>query len=199
MRMKALFRPATLLLAPLLLLGATDEKPRLAFQGLGSIEIGTSEAVLQKRGFSDPYRSAHSQADEEYAACHYLSNETEYPGVHFMINEGRLVRIDIGENDAGIMLKSLSGASIGMTETEIVSLYGDWIKIDRHPYLDAAGSYLILDSSDGRYKMIFETATSDGSGEQLSSKPSGGPNANKRVTDFRAGLAGPANYIEGCS
>ncbi len=199
MRMKALFRPAILLLAPLLLLGATDEKPRLTFQGLGSIEIGMSEAVLQKRGFSDPDRSAVSQADLEYAACHYLSNETEYPGVHLMINDGLLVRIDIGANDAAIVWKTLSGASIGMTETEVVSLYDGWIKIDHHPYLDDAGSYLILDSSEGLYKMIFETATSDGSGEQFSSEPSRGPNANKRVTDFRAGLAGPVNYIEGCS
>jgi hypothetical protein len=73
------------------------------------------------------------------------------------------------------------------------------MKIDHHPYLGDAGSYLILDSSDGHYRMIFETAAPDGSGEQFSSKPSRGPNANKRVTDFRSGLAEPVSYIEGCS
>lgn len=197
--MKTLFRSATLLLAPLLLLGATDEKPRLTFKGLGPVQIGMSEAALLKSGFSDPYRSADWQADEEYAACHYLSNETDYPGVGFMINDGKLVRIGIGPNDAGIIWQTLSGATIGMTETEVASLYGNWMKIDYHPYLGDAGSYLILQSSDGRYKMIFETATSDGSGEQFASAPSRGPNAEKRVTDFRAGLAEPVSYIEGCS
>ena len=197
--MKNLFRLATFMLAPLLLLGATDEKPRLSFQGLGPLKIGMSEAALEKLGFSDSYRSADWQADEDYEACHHLSNETDYPGVSFMINDGRLVRIGIGANDAGIRWKTLSGASIGMTETEVASLYGDWMKIDHHPYLGDAGSYLILDSSDGQYRMIFETAAPDGSGEQFSSKPSRGPNANKRVTDFRSGLAEPVSYIEGCS
>ncbi len=197
--MRNLFKPATLLLGLLLLTGATDEKPRLTFTGLGPIQIGMSETELQALGFSDPYRSADWQTDEEYAACHYLANESEYPGVGFMINDDTLVRIGIGPNEAGITWQTLSGAMIGMTETEVASIYGNWMKIDHHPYLGDAGSYLILQSSDGRYKMIFETANPEVSGEQLSSAPSQGPKADKRVTDFRAGLSGPVSYIEGCS
>ncbi|MGB5723634.1 MAG: hypothetical protein WBM39_04400 [Parasphingorhabdus sp.] len=197
--MNSLLKPAAGLLALLLSTGAIDEKPRLTFAGLGPIQIGTSEAALHTLGFSDPYRSADWQNDEEYAACHYLSNEAEYPGVGFMINDGKLVRIGIHPNDTGIIWQTLSGATIGMTETEVAAIYGDWLQIDYHPYAGDAGSYLILQSGDGRYKMIFETAIEDGGDEQHFSAPSQGFNAEKSVTDFRAGLAGPVSYIEGCS
>jgi len=197
--MKSLLKPAAALFALLLLMGAADEKPRLGFKGLGPVQIGTSEAELQALGFSDPYRSADWQTDEEYAACHYLSNEAEYPGVGFMINDGKLVRIGIRVNDAGIIWQTLSGATIGMTETEVAAIYGDWLKIDHHPYTGDAGSYLILQSADRRYKMIFETAVQGGDDEQYSSAPFQGFNAEKFVTDFRAGLAGPVSFIEGCS
>jgi hypothetical protein len=199
MWMNSLLKPAAGLLALLLLTGAIDEKPRLSFTGLGPIQIGMSEAELETLGFSDPYRSADWQADEEYSACHYLSNEDEYPGIGFMINEGKLVRIGVGSNDAGIIWQTHSGAAIGMTETQVAAIYGNWLKIDYHPYLGNAGSYLILQSGDGRYKMIFETAVQDGNDEQHSSAPSQGFNAEKLVTDFRAGLSDPVSFIEGCS
>lgn len=183
-----------------LLFGATsDISPRLTFEGLGPIRIGMTEVQLEKMGFSDPYRSADWQTDEEYESCHYLSNEAKYPGVGFMINDGRLVRIGIGSNDKGINWKTLSGATLGMSETEVAAIYGGWMKMDHHPYMGDSGSYLILVSRDGRYRMIFETAISDDSGTKYSSAPSKGPNPEKRVTDFRAGLSGPVGYIEGCS
>ncbi len=197
-----MLRLAALPLAFLCLAGAVDAQPRLTFEGLGPIRIGMSESELQKQGFSDPNRLADWQADDEYVACHYLANEVEYPGVGFMINNSKLVRIDIGPNDAGVKWQTLSGATIGMAETDVAAIYGNWMKIDHHPYLGDSGSYLLLRSGDGRYGMIFETATSDGSeaiSEEPSSASSRGPNSKKRVTDFRAGLAGPVGYIEGCT
>lgn len=197
--MNSLLKPAAGLLALLLLTGASDERPRLTFAGLGPIQIGMSEAALLTLGFSDPYRSVDWQDDEEYAACHYLSAEDDYPGVSFMINDGKLVRIGVGPNDAGVVWQTHSGAMIGMAETQVAAIYGDRLKIDHHPYFGDAGSYLILQSGDGRYKMIFETATQDGGDGLHTSSPSEGFNAEKLVTDFRAGLAGPVGYIEGCS
>jgi hypothetical protein len=119
-----------------------------------------------------------------------------------MINEGKLVRIDIGPDDARVKWRTLSGAMIGITETEVAAIYGNRLQIGDHPYLGDAGSYLVLPSSDRRYRMIFETATPDESeaiGQETSSARSREPNSKKRVTDFRAGLAGPVGYIEGCS
>ena len=183
-----------------LLFGATNgEKPRLTFEGLGPVRIGMTETQLEKMGFSDPYRSADWQTDEEYESCHYLSNESKYPGVGFMINDGQLVRIGIGTNDKKIEWKTLSGATLGMRETEVAAIYGSWMKMDYHPYMGDSGSYLILASRGGKYRMIFETALSDDSGTENSSAPQNGPNPEKRVTDIRAGLSGPVGFIEGCS
>tara|TARA_R110000850_G_scaffold7676_31_gene28073 strand:+ start:4332 stop:4931 length:600 start_codon:yes stop_codon:yes gene_type:complete len=190
---------AALPLVLLCLAGAARPAPSLTFEGLGPVRIGMTEKELLMLGFSDPQRSADWQTDEEYLACHYLVNEKDYPDAGFMINESRLVRIDLGADAAGGTWKSLSGAMIGMTETEVVSIYGSRLILDDHPYLGDAGSYLVLLSGDGRHKMIFETATPDESGEQFSSAPSQGPNGRKRVTSFRAGLVEPVGYIEGCS
>ena len=196
--MNDLAKLATLPLAFLCLAGAVDPQPRLTFEGLGPFRIGMTESELQTRGFTDPNRSSDWQTDAEYVACHFLANEEEYPGVGFMINDSKLVRIDIGPNDAGVEWQTHSGAMIGMTETDIAAIYGNGMQIIDHPYLGDAGSYLVLRSDDGQYMMIFETAIEDENSEKFSSAPSRGPNDQKRVTDFRSGLTGPVGYIEGC-
>ena len=197
--MNGLAKLSAMPLAFLCLAGAVDPQPPLTFEGLGPVRVGIDERELLALGFKDPNEPSDWQTDEEYLACHYLANEQDYQGVGFMINESKLVRIDIGPNDAGIKWQTLSGAMIGMTETDLASIYGNWMSIDHHPYLGDSGSYLLLQSADGQYKMIFETAAPDGSGEEFSSPPSRGPNSEKRVTGFRAGLAGPVDYIEGCA
>ena len=201
MRMKRLI---AVLSAPVFLFSLVangEDNPRLTFKGLGDIRIGMSEAQLEKMGFSDPYRTDDWQTDEEYWACHYLASDA-YPDITFMINEGTLVRIGIYKDykmDRAIPWRSLSGVNIGMSETEVAAIYGDWLKMDYHPYMDNAGSYLILNSSDGRYKMIFETALDDSGNEKLASDPRKGANPAKKVTSMRAGFSGPVDYIEGCA
>lgn len=203
-------RICTAILAPivLLLLGAnTDERPRLSFQGLGDIYVGMTIAQLKAKNFASD-SMYEGQPPEEYNSCHYMTNGRDYPGVGIMINDGRLVRIDI---DKGRDLtpadskgtykpiaipgwRSFSGAQIGMSEREVKAIYGDWIQTSGHPYLGEAGSYLRLDSSDGKYAMIFETAVKDMGAEALKN-----PDQEKYVTGFRAGLADAVGFIEGCA
>ncbi len=197
--MRYLVKLATLPLALLCLAGATSPPPSLTFEGLGPVRIGMTEAELQALGFSDPQRSADWQADDEYLACHYLANRQEYPGVALMINDNRLVRIDVDAGDEPGKWRTRSGAMIGMTEPEIAAIYTNWLTMEPHPYLGDAGSYLVLRSGDGRSKMVFETAMPEEGGEEFSSAPVQGPNGKKRVTSLRAGLADPVGYIEGCS
>jgi len=195
-------------LLALLLLGAnSEERPRLTFQGLGDIYVGMTIAQLKAKNFASD-SMYEGQPPEEYNSCHYMTNGRDYPGVGIMINDGRLVRIDIdnGRDPAptesnGIykpipvqVWKSFSGAQIGMSEREVKAIYGDWIKTSGHPYLGEAGSYLRLDSSDGKYAMIFETAVKDMSAEALEN-----PDQEKYITDFRAGLADAVGFIEGCA
>ena len=187
--MKNILKMAALPLVLVFLVGAVDEQPCLTFKGLGPAQIGMSETELKQLGFGDPYRPADWQTDEDYAACHFLIKEVEYPGVRFMINEDMLVRIGIHPNDAGIIWQTLSGATIGMTETEVASIYGNWMKIDDH-----AVSRWCRVLSGSRVQRLalsddIRDGDPDGGGEQSCSLRPQGPVAKKRVTDFRAGLA----------
>ena len=149
-----------------------------------------SEADLAQFGFAG-YPNDVKNQDEEFRACHYIISD-QYPGISLMINYGKLVRIDINTED----WQSFSGAKIGMSETQIDHIYGGAIAADYHPYLGKDGSYLILQSADQKYRMIFETSVAE---SEDASAPDDGPNPKKKVTGFRAGLTNQVNYIEGCS
>lgn len=188
--MKALLPPV----AFVLLVSAADQKPRLTFQGIGAIEIGMSSDQAKKLGFqltsSGPWGEV---GDEYFISCHYLDSSPTYPGISLMMSDGKVVRIDIGFGDDKSW-KSYSGAKIGMSQSDVKAMYGDWLKVSSHPYLDGAGSYLRLDSGDGKYAMIFETATKEMTGDAAN-----GADQTKYVTNFRSGFSGPVSYIEGCA
>lgn len=169
-------------------------KPKLTFDGLGDIRIGMSSEQVKKLGFrltsGGPWNEV---GDEYFVSCHYLDSSPSFPGISLMMSDDKVVRIDIGyDRDKG--WQSYSGAKVGMSQINVQSIYGDWLKISGHPYLDKAGSYLRLNSSDGKYAMIFETAIKD-----LSGNVSNERQQEKFVTHFRSGLAGPVSYIEGCA
>lgn len=191
-------RAFVLCLAPLfiLLLGANaQERPSLTFTGLGDIRIGMTSDQVKALGFrltaSGPWGEV---GDPEFISCHYLDSAPRFPGVAVMMSENRVVRIDIGFRGGAENWQSLSGAKIGMSQAEVKAIYGDWLQISGHPYLDQAGSYLTLTSSDGRFAMTFETSVKD-----LGTDNSLVKDRSKFVTDFRAGLAGSVGYIEGCA
>jgi len=202
MRMNRFFSILSLALAAILLAGATTPKPRLTFEGLGPIRIGMTVSQVKKLGFKLTTSGALDNEEERFS-CHYLDSAPAYPGIALMMNEDRLVRIDVSSVDVSQGSKpgqklgawqSLSGARIGMSEQEVRDIYGDWMKKSGHPYLDEAGSYLTLTSSDGKFAMTFETAVKD-----IGAAASESKSTPKYVTDFRAGLAGAVGYIEGCS
>ncbi|WP_417620547.1 hypothetical protein [Parasphingorhabdus sp.] len=191
---RAVFVVIALLLQ--LSLGANgNDKPRLTFMGLGNIRIGMAEENLKTLGFRLTSQGPWGEVgDPDFRACHYLDSAPNFPGVAVMINEGKVVRIDIGFRSSAENWQSLSGAKIGMTEASVSEIYGDWLKISGHPYLDNAGSYLTLTSSNGKYAMIFETSVGNMTDKGMEEKIQ-----PKYVTDFRAGLAGPVSYVEGCA
>jgi len=193
MRMNRFFSTFGIMLAAILLAGATTPKPRLTFEGLGPIRIGMSVNQVKKLGFKLTTSGPWSDEEGRFL-CHYLDSAPGYPGIALMMNEDRLVRIDVSHGSKPGAWQSLSGAKIGMSEQEVRDIYGDWMKKSGHPYLDEAGSYLTLTSAEGKYAMTFETALRDINPETLKSKSS-----PKFVTDFRAGLAGAVGYIEGCA
>jgi len=113
------------------------------------------------------------------AECTYAKAEGGPEDVLFMVIGGRIVRVDVRE---GSPVKSLSGAGVGDTETQVQALYANRLQVTPHKY-DPTGHYLTLvptDPSDSGYRLIFET---DGS----------------KVTQFRSGQVPEVEQVEGCS
>jgi pyruvate/2-oxoglutarate dehydrogenase complex dihydrolipoamide dehydrogenase (E3) component len=90
-----------------------------------------------------------------------------------MVEARRIVRVDI----LSAVHRTTDGIRIGMTEKEVRKRYPN-VRTEEHQY-DPAGHYLVLESKDRRYGIVFET---DG----------------ERVTNFRIGELGPVGYVEGC-
>ncbi|WP_447525909.1 hypothetical protein [Parasphingorhabdus sp. NYA22] len=188
--MKKLISFITLPIAALALTGASA--PGLTFTGLGDIRIGMSVSELQSKFGATLEYDAYPEVKAN--ACAYWKIP-EHPNLGLMIVDGHLGRIEVDTDD----YQTRSGAKIGMSEVTVNSIYGSWIQMEHHPYLGKSGSYLVLESRDRRYKMIFETRTPNDSGGEFASDLSGGPSPAKQVESFRAGLAEPVSYIEGCA
>jgi len=125
-----------------------------------------------REALHDPHASGSS------TGCSYLASSTLPDSVGLMLDDGRVVRIDVW----GGSVRTASGAGIGDTEQRIDSLYRGRIKVQEHPYTGPEGHYLVYSAADSiyrQYQMIFET---DGA----------------RVTMYRAGLLPAVTWIEGC-
>lgn len=108
--------------------------------------------------------------------CAFAAFRGMPPGMQFMVEHGRLVRTDV---TAGTHATD-RGARVGMTATEVQSLYGGTLEERPHKY-DSAGRYLVFGTGGGvdSVRVVFET---DG----------------RAVTRYRAGILPAVEYVEGC-
>lgn len=167
-RRSLLMWPAVALAAALK--GQLQDAPRLAFNHIGPVRIGMTEAqlrgVLQQRV---------NRTDFE-RNCAYLTPAAK--GLSFMLLDSRIARIDIIR---GAWLTK-AGAGIGSSEAEIRRPYPQ-VRVESHPYFaESEGHYLVVTPASPElsdYELLFETA--------------GGT-----VTSFRAGLSRAVRRIEGC-
>ncbi len=108
--------------------------------------------------------------------CLYLVPATVPVGLRFMVENGRVVRVDV--DSAGI--RTEAGGEVGMSETELHARYPSGFEVRPHKY-DTASRYLIYrEPADSSLRLVFET---DG----------------QRVVRYRAGAMPPVEYVEGCS
>ena len=143
--------------------------------GLGPVRIGMNP---QEANIAAGYGLALDNFVDDI--CYYLSTEPVLNDVGFMVSEGTISRVDVF---AGSDVTTRSGAKIGMTESQIVGLFGDRIETRSHPYV-SGGKYLVfvpVDAEDLNFRVIFETSTSG------------------VVTSYRAGRLPEVNWIEGCA
>jgi hypothetical protein len=99
-------------------------------------------------------------------------------GVRFMVEQGKIVRVDV--DSAGV--RTAAGAEVGMSEADVRARYPIGLRVQPHKY-DPKGRYLVLQGTvpaDSARRLIFET---DG----------------QRVVRYRAGISPAVEYVEGCA
>ena len=141
--------------------------------GLGPIRIGMNP---QEANIAAGFGLALEFIDD---SCYYLLAEPVLNKVGFMVADGTIARVDIW---AGSNITTRSGARVGMTEAQIIGLFGSKIETSGHPYV-TGGKYLTFvptDEVDKNFRVIFET------------------DENGIVTSYRAGRLPEVGWIEGC-
>jgi hypothetical protein len=149
---------------------ATSHLWVVRFDGAGPIKIGMSLSqlnVVLHESFSMP-------AEKDDQACFYV-NPAKHPGLGIMIEDGRVVRIDV-ERDG---IATAEGIRVGDSEAHAMQVYGQKLKVESHAYTGPSGHYLTVRSSDGHYAIRFETDKG-------------------KFVRFYAGEQHAIAYIEGC-
>lgn len=86
--------------------------------------------------------------------CDYVSETGRYEeGVNYMIQEGKITRIDV--SDSAITTKS--GAKVGDSTEKLKEIFGSQLEIEPHKY-DEAGFYYYIWENDKNYGVKFEIA-----------------------------------------
>ena len=138
--------------------------------GAGPAKVGMTLSQL-KSALGEKLKQ--SEDGEGSDACFYV-NPTKHPHVSFMIENGRLARIDVSAPG----IPTMEGIQVGDSESKALRVYGTGLKVEPHKYIDD-GHYLTIRSRDGRYGMRFETERG-------------------KITGFYGGRFEAVQYVEGC-
>lgn len=155
---------------------AADTSWAVRFDGAGPVRVGMTVDEARAALGGD---FAAEGAGAEPGGCEYARSAAAPPGLAFMVEEGRVVRVDVRDSSA---VATRMGARVGDTEERVRALYGGRMRIQPHKYVEG-GRYLVVlpeEPRDGRLRMIFET---DG----------------ERVTRYRAGTTPQVEWVEGCA
>ncbi|MBA2291228.1 MAG: hypothetical protein H0W15_02100 [Gemmatimonadales bacterium] len=144
---------------------------RLTPQGLGPVVSGMPLSDIAATIGASP------DFDPAERDCGFLRAPGAPAGVAFMIVAGHIARVDVTEG----AVRTVEGAGIGTTESELRTLYAGHLTEQPHKYTD--GRYLIVSPAgpdSTTHRVIFET---DG----------------KVVTRLRGGRLPEVEWVEGCS
>jgi hypothetical protein len=157
-------------LAALALVAAAPAPRVLEPQGLGPVRIGMTVAAAE-RALGARLRPSDPTSDKN---CSYFERrDRREKGVVYMVEHGRISRIDISE--AGI--RTARGIGVGSTIAQISKAYGRTISSHPNTYGGEPEFELIL--SGHRFGLDFETE-------------------NGRVSAMRGGRYPSVGYVEGC-
>ena len=145
---------------------------RVSFEGYGLARIGMSRQDLERALGS---RLTKDEATEDPASCAVVEPIKDPKGVSYMFIDEKLARINISSE----AIRTVSGASVGSSQAEVLALYPGRVVVTPHFYTAPDGSYLTLISSNKQRGIRFETDMG-------------------LVTDFYAGTFEAIQYVEGC-
>lgn len=115
--------------------------------------------------------------DSGWKNCAYTSAASLPAGVHIMVENGVVARIDI---DSAATVATTEGAKVGDSEDHVRQMYEGRVAVTPQKY--TAGHYLTVHSlapADSQFRIVFET---DG----------------QRVLRYRAGQRPAVEYVERC-
>ena len=138
--------------------------------GLGALRVGMTFAEAKQA-----LAGALAMPLETSTGCDYATWHGGPRGVHVMVDEGRIARVEIDS----VGIATAAGARVGDTEERIRSLYPGRVTVTPHKYED--GHYLTVNAADdSSFAIVFETSKG-------------------RVTRYRAGRRPAVELVEGCS
>jgi hypothetical protein len=160
---------------------AADAQPSpttLTMAGLGAVRIGMTPPAAEAALGTE---LSPMTVGEEAACWQTRRADGEDPQVFYMVENGKITRIDIEDTtgDTPTAIKTDKGIGIGADEADVMAAYGPTTKVMPHKY-DEHGHYLVVESPDGGSALLFETS-------------------NGKITTFRAGVHPSVDYVEGCS
>ncbi|TCP11075.1 hypothetical protein EV674_1491 [Simplicispira metamorpha] len=85
--------------------------------------------------------------------CDYVSASGRHEGLDYMIQQGKISRIEVSDH----AIKTKSGAKVGDSTSKLKELFGSQLEIERHKY-DDTGFYYYIWEIGKRHGVKFEIA-----------------------------------------
>lgn len=151
------------------------EQSRVTTNAIGPVKVGMT---IKQANRASGVSFIQKPSGGEESGCLYYEPKTNPQDIAFMVTNKRIARIDIYNPQ----IMTASGAKIGDSEADIMSLYPEQIEVSDHEYQEN-GHYLTFvpeDKADSNYRLVFET---DG----------------QKVINYRAGKLPEVEYVEGCA
>lgn len=140
--------------------------------GVGAVTFGMSLAEA-RAALGESLSGAPSDG-----SCGFVVPPGAPAGVRFMVEQGKVVRVDV--DSSGV--RTQAGTEVGMSEGDVRGRYATALRVQPHKY-HPKGRYLVVQGTapaDSARRLIFET---DG----------------ERVVRYRAGITPAVEYVEGCA
>lgn len=149
--------------------GESPQQWVLHYDGIGPAKVGMSLAQLNA-ALQEKFRMPKARDEQR---C-FIVTSTHHPHVSFMIEDGKVTRIEID----GRGVPTDRGIQVGDSEKQVLKAYGAAAKVEPHAYTsEEGGHYLTVRSA--ALGLRFETLKG-------------------KVDSFYAGRFTSVQYIEGC-